>query len=83
MMTLILSKAPIKNSISIESQNDRDNPKTIVAPPNPATAKIKVQPAFRIGARWAMNNDIRTAPMDGAARIQPKPVGPTCKISLA
>src|SRR3712207_6544697 len=79
--TLMLSNAPVKNSMANESQNDLDSPKTIVARPNPATARSRLRPARRIGGRCASSSAIQNAPMAGAARSHPNPVAPTCKIS--
>jgi hypothetical protein len=44
MTTLMLSSPPSTNSISSESQNERERPKTMVAAPNPATARSNVRP---------------------------------------
>src|SRR5579884_3550565 len=81
--TLTLSRPPNKNSIASESQNERERPKTIVASPKPATAHSKLLPALLKGGECAIINETQSAPIDGAARSQPRPVGPTRRISLA
>ena len=83
MTTLMLSKAPVMNSMTRDSQKDFDTPKTMVATPKPATATNRARPAFFIGGRWAIAMAMAKAPNAGAARSQPKPVAPTLRISLA
>ncbi len=77
MTTLILSSAPVRNSMASDNGSQRVRPNTIVATPNPATDKSIVRPARRIGGRCAMRTVMRTAPRAGAASIQPSPWGPT------
>ncbi len=55
----------------------------VVASPNPATANSIARPAFCKGGRCARETAISSAPIDGAARMIPKPSGPTFKISVA
>ena len=81
--TLTLSRAPTRNIIASESQNERDRPKTIVAAPKPATAQSSVRPARRIGGRWASSIAMATAPTASAERRNPTPRAPTCRMSLA
>ena len=40
-------------------------------------------PARRMGGRWASRTAIRNEPIEGAARSQPRPVGPMSRMSLA
>src|SRR4030095_1856668 len=80
MITLTLSKAPMKNSKPSDNQKVLDNPKRMVAIPKPVTHQSKVLPACFIGGRCATINAIAKAPTAGAARIQPSPIGPQCKI---
>ena len=51
MTTLILSHAPITARARNDRANERDRPKTIVARPNPATARSRVRPARRNAGR--------------------------------
>ena len=48
----MLSNAPVSSSISSDSQNKCEIPKTIVAAPKPATAQSNVLPMLRDGGRW-------------------------------
>ena len=82
-MTLMLSAKPQMNSISIESQNKRDQPKPIVASPKMITAAIRARPAFFMGGRWAMSRAQIIEPTGRAAVNSPNPCGPTFKMSLA
>src|SRR3954465_440570 len=45
MITLTLSSAPITNNVANDSQSAVDNPKTMVAKPNPETHHNKILPA--------------------------------------
>ncbi len=83
MTTLTLSNTPVRKSIASESQRERESPKTIVAAPKPATHQSSVRPACFIGGRYAIRIAITNAPMPGAARIQPSPIGPQCRILSA
>ncbi len=78
-----MSAAPAAASNTTESTNDFDSANPIVKTPNAITARMNVRPIRRPGGRNAMNPDIRTAPMAGAARRAPRPRGPTCRISPA
>src|SRR5205814_7859179 len=49
MITLTLSNAPTKNNNPSDNQNILDNPKRIVAMPNPVTHQLKVWPAWFTG----------------------------------
>ena len=51
MMTLMLSKAPMRKSIANENQSARENPKKMVAMPKPVTHQSNVLPALGIGGR--------------------------------
>src|SRR5438477_5801108 len=77
MITLTLSNAPTKNNKPSDNQNILDNPKRIVAMPNPVTHHIKVLPAPPIRGRCATTSTIAKTPTDGAARTPPEPTGPT------
>ena len=66
--TLMLSRAPITNMAASESQKFRDNPKTIVATPKPATAWSMVRPARRMGGKWASRTAMTMAPAASADR---------------
>src|SRR5450432_798768 len=81
--TLIMSSPPARISMTRESGNECESPKTIVARPNPATAMSSDRPALRMGARPRRRMATNTAPIDGAARSQPKPSAPTCRMSFA
>src|SRR5579871_1027995 len=70
-MTLIRSRAPATTSMAKDNQNHRETPKMTVAAPNPATAQSKADPAFFMGARWAMSMEATKAPKDWAACSQP------------
>src|SRR6266566_4151510 len=80
MITLTLSNAPIRNNRPNDSQNAFDKPKRTVAIPNPVTHHSNVLPARFIGGRDATVKAITKAPTAGAARIQPSPIGPQCRI---
>src|SRR6184192_832413 len=80
MITLTLSNAPRRNNKPSDNQNILDNPKRIVAIPNPVTHHIKVWPACFIGGRCATTSATAKAPIAGAARSHPRPTGPTCRI---
>ena len=84
--TLMASKAAGEEEqlAATESwQKEWERPKIMVATPKAATARRRFRPARFIGGRWATINAITTAPTAGAARIQPKPTEPTCKMSVA
>src|SRR6266480_5889410 len=80
MITLTLSNAPIRNNTPSENQNTLDKPKMMVAIPKAVTHQSKILPDCFIGGRCATTNAIAKAPMAGAARSQPSPTGPTCRI---
>src|SRR5207253_6818253 len=83
MITLTLSNAPTKNNNPSDNQNALDKPKRTVAIPKPETHQSKVLPACFIGGRCATASAVPNAPIAGIARIQPRPTGPTCRISEA
>src|SRR4029077_15186186 len=68
MITLTLSNAPTRNNKASDNQNILDNPKRIVAIPNPVTHHIKVLPARLIGGKCATTSATAKAPIAGAAR---------------
>ena len=76
MITLTLSNAPTRHSTPSDNQNIFDNPKRIVARPNPVTHQSKALPACFIGGKCAIDSAITKAPIAGIARIQPRPTGP-------
>ncbi len=78
--TLTLSHAPLTTSAANDSQNQCDSPKTRIAPPNPATAHSMDRPGRTIGSRCASRMAMTHAPRLGAARSQPRPIGPVCRI---
>ena len=78
-----MSAAPLAASSTSDSTNDRDSAKPIMNAPNATTERRNVRPICRPGGRSAMNADINTAPIAGAARSAPRPVGPTNRISAA
>src|SRR6202040_4231298 len=80
MITLTLSTAPAINSIDTDNQKALERPKIIVAIPNAVTHQSNVLPACFIGGRYATVNAMANAPTAGAARIQPRPIGPQCRI---
>ncbi len=83
MTTLMLSSAPSAPRANNDRTNEREHPKMMVARPKPVTANNNVLPACCMGRRWARSAAIESAPMDGMARSQPKPVAPTFRMSVA
>ena len=81
--TLTLSIAPHAKSMSKENQNQCEQPKAIVANPNPATARSIARPAFCSGGRCASTSAQTSDPIGSAAWRKPRPVGPTARMSLA
>ena len=55
----------------------------MVASPNPTTANISTRPGRCHGGRRVVTSAIASAPAPGAARSQPRPAGPTPRMSLA
>jgi hypothetical protein len=80
MITLTLSNAPTRNKKPSDNQSVFDKPKRMVTIPKPLTHQSNVLPARFIGGRYATTNAIMKAPTAGAARIQPSPLGPQCRI---
>src|SRR5205823_7364131 len=80
MITLTLSNAPTRNNKPSDNQSAFDKPKMTVAIPKPVTHQNNAFPACFIGGRYATSNAITKAPTAGAARIQPSPIGPQCRI---
>src|SRR6266550_6156016 len=80
IITLTLSNAPTKNNTPRDNQNALDKPKMMVAAPKAVTHQSKALPACFIGGRCATTSAIMKAPIAGAARIQPSPTGPQCRI---
>jgi hypothetical protein len=78
-----MSAYPVATSAANDSGALRERPNTTVATPNAATATSSVRPApWRIGRR-VRPTAAPSAPMAGAARRMPSPVGPTCRIDAA
>src|SRR5215475_8139713 len=80
IITLTLSNTPTKNNSASDNQKIFDKPNKIVATPKPETHQRRARPACFIGGRCATTIAIAKAPMAGAARIQPRPTGPQCRI---
>ena len=81
--TLIISAAPATVSATIESQNECDTPNTTMHTPNSATLTSILAPLCRRSGKYASTTAVTTAPTPPAARNQPSPIGPTCRISCA
>ena len=81
--TLIPSSMPANIRAANESRNHFDNAKMIMQLPNPATAKNNFLPWFFCNGAKVSNTTMKMEPMSEAAFSQPKPSGPTLRISLA
>ena len=83
MNTLTISAAPLTTNTATLSGKLVLAPNRIMHTPNSATTLNNVRPARSIGFRCASAKLIPTAPILGAARNSPNPLGPTCRISAA
>ena len=76
-------REPATARAALESGNDFERPKTIIAAPKIATTDSSVRPALpRIG-RWVRRMPAASAPTAGELRRMPRPTGPTLRMSLA
>ncbi len=83
MLTLIMSTKPVRTSAASESGNHFDSPNTIIPPPKTATTTSSVGPA-RVGSGLrASQMPAVSAPIDGAVRSAPSPIGPMSRIVRA
>src|ERR1700730_16272213 len=80
MITLTLSNAPARNNAPNDNHKAVDKPKTMIANPKPLTHQSNALPACFIGGKYATSSAVRSAPTAGEARIQPRPIGPQCRI---
>lgn len=81
--TLMPSKKPLTSNAANETQNIFDSANMMMQTPKPATAYSNFLPCFlRIGNKVS-SIIIITEPISEAAFSQPKPTGPTSKMSLA
>ena len=84
MTTLMLSSAPGQHQHGERQIGLRDRPKTIVATPKPATAAEQRPAGVPQGGAVRQDEGHRRARRStGAARSQPRPVGPTSEMSRA
>ncbi len=83
MTTLTWSKTPTRNRQTSDSGSERESPKPMVARPKPATVTSSTRPGRRQGLSRVRARAMVRAPSDGAARSQPRPTGPTPRMSLA
>ena len=68
---------------NIDNQMSRDRANTQVATPNTMTAWNMRTPTRRVMARRANTSVISKEPTAGAARSNPNPQGPVCRMSRA
>ena len=83
MTTLTMSAAPSTIKAANDKGKERDTPKTMVASPKAATEANMVRPIWRSSGRRTISSEINTAPMAGAVRSRPSPVGPASRMSRA
>ena len=83
MTTLTMSAAPVTINATSDKIKLVETPNTSVARPYTATASNIRRPTLRSTGQRVSTADISSAPTAGAARSNPRPVGPTCRISFA
>ncbi|MGB7728654.1 MAG: hypothetical protein WBL50_11515 [Candidatus Acidiferrum sp.] len=80
---LTISNPPATARANSDNTKLREMAKTAVARPKPATQLSISFPERPFTVRCARKSPISAAPMPGAQRRQPRPKGPTARISLA
>ena len=83
MTILTPSKTPLKVSAVMDSQKFFEKAKMSMLMPKPVTVSNKFRPARAMGGWRVATSIMSKAPAEGAAFNNPKPLAPTCKMSLA
>ena len=81
--TLTMSAAPDKASTASDSAKLVDRPNSTIVAPYSATDPSSQTPLRRCTGQRVSSSDITNAPAAGAARSNPKPQGPVCRMSRA